>query len=94
MTDELDDDFTVQVINRFNTLTGRLSCSPADYGQAQEWEATGMPVGIVLLALTVWADVNKSKRWLRRAPLEWLDPMVMESYASWRRAVGPSYRVM
>ena len=94
MTDDLDADFTMQVITRFNELTGRLGCSPADYAQAMEWESTGMPVGIVLLALHVWADVNKGKRWLRRAPLEWLDPMVQEGYASWRRAVGPSYRVM
>ena len=91
MTDDFDDDFVVTVITRFNELTGRLGCSPADYAQAMAWEDAGMPVAIVLRTLETWAEKNKSKRWLRRAPLEWVNIWVEEAFDNWRDAIGPYY---
>ena len=91
MTDDLEGEFTVDVLNHFTRLTGRLGCSPADYGQAMAWESTGMPVAIVLRTLETWADKNKTKPWLRRAPLEWVNPWVEEAFHNWRRAIGPYY---
>lgn len=85
------DDFTVQVINKFVALTGRMAAAPEDYKQAMEWEATGMPVVIVLKTLETWTDKNKTQPWLRDAPLEWVKPWVLEAFYNWRRAIGPQY---
>ena len=87
----MSDDYTVQVIERFCQGTGKLICSPADYALASDWEMAGIPISIVLAAIDEWIERNAGKRWLRKAPLEWVSSNVLESYANWKRAVGPSY---
>ena len=87
----MSDDYTVQCIERFCQGTGKLICSPADYALASDWEMAGIPITIVLAAIDEWVDYNRSKRWLRKAPLEWVSSGVQMAYANWKRAVGPSY---
>lgn len=87
------DDFTVQVINEFVALTGRMTAAPEDYEQAIEWEAIGMPAQIVLATLEAEIGRNTGKKWLPRMRLSWAKPAVLdEAYLNWRRAIGPQYR--
>ena len=87
----MSDDYTVQVLERFGQGTGKLVCSPADYQLATDWERNGIPITIVLAAIDEYVDYNKGKRWLKRAPLEWVSVSVNIAYQNWKRAIGPSY---
>jgi hypothetical protein len=51
----------------------------------------GIPITIVLAAIDAYVDYNEGKRWLRKAPLEWVTGNVIEAHQNWKRAVGPSY---
>jgi hypothetical protein len=89
----MTDDFTRAVMDCYLTATMKLAETPEDYQTAQDWEATGMPLTVALAGLQDKLDRSVGKPWFpHRMRLSWAADDVYETFASYKRALGPSWR--
>lgn len=84
--------FIASVMTAFSRATNKIMTSPADYQTACAWEATGMPLSVALRGIETKLARAAGKPWTRngRAKLEYFTDDVLEIFADWKRAVGPS----
>ncbi len=88
-----DADFTHLVMDAYLSATCKLAGTPEDYQTACEWEATGMPLTIALRGLQDKLDRSAGKPWFpHKMRLSWASDDVYETFADYKRALGPSYR--